>query len=220
MKESIARVDYEFTGSELIALLIESSEIKKHAPYYNRKNKRKVMQYGLYVKKDQLGYYHLVIDKTANRVNESPETCFLNQVEAKKVVAKLIERHWLCQKLCGMYDTDGACFHYEIRQCNGACIGKEPADIYNKRVMKALSSFYYRQKNMLIIDKGRNQEERSVVKLENGRYIGFGFLNTDESYLHLDNIMDCVKIYEDNRDVHQIIRTYLSRNNVEKVIRY
>jgi DNA polymerase-3 subunit epsilon len=220
LKESIASIDFELTGSELIALLVESSEIKKHAPRYNRAQKRKTMQYGLYAQKDDKGYYRLAIDRTANRINQSPETCFQNKTEAKSVLARMIERHWLCQKLCGLYDTDGTCFHYEIRQCNGACIGKEPADVYNKRVMKALSAFYYQQKNMLIIDKGREAGERSVVQLENGKYIGFGFLNTEDSYLHLEDIMDCVKIYEDNRDVQQIIRTYLNRNEVEKIIRY
>jgi DNA polymerase-3 subunit epsilon len=59
-----------------------------------------------------------------------------------------------------------------------------------------------------------------VIQLENGKYIGFGFLDTTESYLQLDDIRDCVRIYEDNRDVQQIIRTYLSKNEVEKVIRY
>jgi DNA polymerase III subunit epsilon len=220
MKESIVRVDFELTGSELIALLIESSEIKKHIPRYNRAQKRKSLQYGLYSNKDEKGYYHLKLDKTANRINESPETCFQNLTEAKRVMSKLIERHWLCQKLCGMYNTEGACFHYEIRQCNGACIGKESADIYNKRVIKALSEFYYQHKNMLIIDKGRNNDERSVVQLEHGKYIGFGFLNTDESYLQIEDIMNCVKIYEDNRDVQQIIRSYLHRNDVEKLIHY
>ena len=132
----------------------------------------------------------------------------------------MIERHWLCQKLCGMYHTEGACFHYEIRQCNGACIGKEASEIYNKRVMKALSTFYYQHNNLLIIDKGRKPEERSVVQLENGKYIGFGFLNTGETYLQLEDIADCIKIYEDNRDVQQIVRTYMQKNEVEKVIRY
>jgi DNA polymerase-3 subunit epsilon len=220
LKESIAGIDYELTGSELIALLVESSEIKKHGPRYNRAQKRKAMQYGLYSQKDQKGYYRLVIDKTANRLNQSPETCFQNKTEARSTLARLIERHWLCQKLCGMYDTEGACFHYEIRQCNGACIGKEPADVYNRRVMKALSSFYHQQKNILIIDKGREDKERSVVQLENGKYIGFGFLNTENSYLQLDDILDSIRIYEDNRDVQQIIRTYLNRHEVEKIIRY
>ncbi len=220
MKESIAGIDYELTGSELIALLVESSEIKKHGPRFNRAQKRRIMHYGLYARKDSRGYYRLELDKTANRINQNPETCFQNKSEGINVLARMIERHWLCQKLCGMYDTDGACFHYEIRQCNGACIGKEPAEIYNKRVMKALSAFYYHQKNMLIIDKGRRETERSVVQVENGKYIGFGFLSTDANYLHLDDIRDCIRIYEDNRDVHQIIRSYLGRNEVEKIIRY
>jgi DNA polymerase-3 subunit epsilon len=220
LRESIAAIDFELTGSELIALLVESSEIKKHAPRFNRAQKRKSMQYGLYAEKDQKGYFRLVIDKTGNRLNRSPETCFQNKTEARETLSRLIERYWLCQKLCGMYDTDGACFHYEIRQCNGACIGKEAADVYNRRVMKALSTFYHQQRNILIIDKGREESERSVVQLENGKYIGFGFLNTENSYLQLDDILDSIRMYEDNRDVQQIIRTYLNRHEVEKIIRY
>ena len=73
---------------------------------------------------------------------------------------------------------------------------------------------------MLIIDKGRENHERSVVQLENGKYIGFGFINTEESYLQLDDIRDCVRMYEDNRDIQQIIRTYLNSHEVEKIIRY
>jgi DNA polymerase-3 subunit epsilon len=220
MKESIAGIDFELTGSELIALLVESSEIKKHAPRYNRAQKRKTMHYGLYSQKDDHGYYRLMVDRTAHRINEVPETCFQNKAEARSILTKMIERHWLCQKLCGLYDTDGSCFHYEIRQCNGACIGKESPDIYNQRVMKALSAFYHKHKNLLIIDRGREENERSVVQLENGKYIGFGFLNTDESYLQLEDIVNCIKIYEDNRDIQQIIKTYLNRHDVEKVIRY
>ncbi|KPK82513.1 MAG: hypothetical protein AMS27_14490 [Bacteroides sp. SM23_62_1] len=220
LKENIAFIDLEITGSELVALLIESSEIKKHAPRFNRALKRKVMHYGLYSFKDENGYMNLRIDKTINRINDKPHTCYQNLTEAKESLSRLAERHWLCQKLCGLYDTDGACFHYEIRQCNGACTGKESPGIYNNRVSKALSTFYYENKNLLIIDQGRNQSERSVVRIENGKYIGFGYLNIEESYVHMDTFLDCIKIYEDNRDIHQIIRTYLNNNEVEKIIRY
>jgi DNA polymerase-3 subunit epsilon len=220
LKENIASVEYELTGSELVALLIESGEIKKHAPYYNRAQKRKVMQYGLFSFKDDRGYLNLKIDRTALRLNETPYTCYLNQAEAKTSVSRLTERFWLCQKLCGLYETEGACFHHEIRQCNGACIGKESPAIYNNRITKALSTFYYDNKNFLIIDKGRNQSERSIIQVENGKYIGFGYLDTEESYVHLDSLLGCVKIYEDNRDIHQIIRAYLNHNDVEKIIKY
>jgi DNA polymerase III subunit epsilon len=220
LKENIASIECEVTGSELIALLIESSEIKKHSPYYNRAQKRKVMQYGLFSFKDDKGYLNLKIDRTASRINDTPYTCFTNQSEARTILSGLAERYWLCQKLCGLYETEGACFHHEIRQCNGACIGKESPAVYNNRVTKALSTFYYENKNFLIIDKGRNHSERSIVQVENGKYVGFGYLNTEESYVHLDSLIDCIKLYEDNRDIHQIIRSYLNHNEVEKIIKY
>lgn len=220
LKESITAIDYEVTGSELVALLIESGEIKKHTPSFNRAQKRKVMQYGLYSFKDPRGYINLRIDRTAYRTNETPYTCFQNLADAKASLSKLAERHWLCQKLCGLYETDGACFHYEIRQCNGACIGKESPGIYNNRVTRAINTFYYDHKNLLIIDRGRNETERSVIRIENGKYIGFGYLNIEDSYLHIDSLLDCIKIFEDNKDIHQIIKTYLNHNYVEKIIRY
>lgn len=220
LKENIASIECEVTGSELVALLIESSEIKKHSPYYNRAQKRKVMQYGLFSIKDDNGYLNLKIDRTASRINDTPYTCFTNQAEARTILSRLAEKYWLCQKLCGLYETEGACFHYEIRQCNGACIGKESPAVYNNRVTKALSTFYYENKNFLIIDKGRNHSERSIIQVENGKYLGFGYLNTEESYVHLDSLLDCIKIYEDNRDIHQIIRSYLNHNEVEKIIKY
>jgi len=48
MKSAIADVKYEITGSELVALLLESSEIKKHQPLYNRAQSRTFFNYGLY----------------------------------------------------------------------------------------------------------------------------------------------------------------------------
>ena len=217
---NIAAIDYELTGSELIALLVESGEIKKHMPRYNRAQRRINLHYGLFSWKDSRGYLNLSIDQTANHINDTPVTCFSNLSEGRALLSSLIERYWLCQKLCGLYQTEGACFHYGIRQCNGACIGKEPAGIYNNRVIKALSSYYYENRNFLIIDRGRTPGERSVVQVENGKYMGFGFVDIEESYVHLDNIRDCIKIFEDNKDIQQIIRSYLNRTEVEKIIRY
>jgi excinuclease UvrABC nuclease subunit len=40
MKQNIADVDFRLCGSELIALLLESDEIKKHQPVFNRSQRR------------------------------------------------------------------------------------------------------------------------------------------------------------------------------------
>jgi DNA polymerase-3 subunit epsilon len=132
----------------------------------------------------------------------------------------MVEKYGLCQKLCGLYPTDGNCFHYEIGACKGACIGKEPPGLYNLRARKVISGYDFGIHNLLIIDTGRNLEEKSVIKIENGKYIGFGyftaaFADNDQAIIH-----ECIHSYPDNREVQQIIKQYLRNNKVDGVIVY
>jgi len=63
MKNAITRVEYKITGSELAALLLESSEIKKHQPVFNRAQRRTYFNYGLYSFIDDEGYINLKLMK-------------------------------------------------------------------------------------------------------------------------------------------------------------
>ena len=80
----------------------------------------------------------------------------------------------LCQKYCALYKSTGACFHYEIKECNGACIKEESVEDYNLRVNQAIKSMAYRFQNFLVVDKGRELNERSIIHVCNGSYQGFG----------------------------------------------
>ncbi len=219
LRERIAGISFELTGSELIALLKESKEIKEHKPRFNRAQRRNTSVWGLYSFKDKSGYLNLKIDKTINH-NEAAITCFNNMKEAKGILGKIVEKNWLCQKLCGLYQTNGACFHYDIRQCNGACIGKESVKEYNKRVNDMISQHLPDTDNILIIDCGRTSEERSVVSVESGVYKGFGYIDINESYLQIEDLKACISSCGDNRDTRQIIRSWLRKNKVEKIINY
>jgi len=219
MCEKIADISYELTGSELVALLKESHEIKTHLPFYNRKQRTSSYPLGLYQSKDKHGYIELRIRKIGDD-NKAPLTCFENKQEAIEYLTSMVQKHWLCQKLCGLYDTEGACFHYDIRQCNGACVQKEPVKTYNDRVEKLISGLGYDNENLLIIDTGRSATERSVICIENGIYKGFGYLDITESYLGISDMKECIKPAADNRDIRQIINNWLHKNKVEKVIRF
>ena len=56
MRDIIADIDWETTGSELIALLKESSEIKLNKPVYNRAQRRTSFQWGIFSFIDHNGY--------------------------------------------------------------------------------------------------------------------------------------------------------------------
>jgi DNA polymerase-3 subunit epsilon len=132
--------------------------------------------------------------------------------EGKEHVTTLTERFELCQKLTGLYETSGACFHYQIHQCKGACIGEEPAEQYNVRVQKALENYHFEKQNFFVIDEGRTEEEKSVVKIEGGKYIGFGFVTDIAS--GMDEMHDCIRPMKDNREVRQIINSFLKKKKI------
>ena len=213
MKNAIARVDYTITGSELVALLLESSEIKKHQPVFNRAQRRTYINYGLYSFIDDEGYINLKLMKIIDELN--PIYTYSSMHEGKEHITNLTERYELCQKLTGLYDTAGACFHYQIHQCKGACIGKEPPEIYNERVRQALENYHFEKQNFFAIDKGRSEDEKSVVKVEGGKYRGFGFVQKNSA--DLKALHDSIDYFTDNREVRQIINSFLKKNSIEVV---
>ena len=168
-------VTYEATGSELVALLKESEEIKRNKPIYNRALRRTIFTHALYSFVDEKNYINFKIDKVDGR--KKPITTFSNRDSAKSFVLKAIEDYQLCQKLTGIYKTKSSCFKYDIKECKGACIGKESFEDYNKRAEDLIKKNSYKNKNMVIIDKGRDIDERSAIYIENGVFKGIGFFN-------------------------------------------
>ncbi len=218
MRNSIRDVTFELTGSELIALLLESDEIKKHLPVYNRALRHSLFNYGIFRSVNEDGYITLKAGKITR--NAQPIITSHSVEEAKEILERKIVKYQLCQKLCGIYDIDYACFQFSINQCNGACIGKEKPEAYNKRVMKAIASLDYIHRNFLIVGTGRNEEERSVVSIENGKYLGFGFFNPDYVDPSAETLKEVISSRQDNRDAHRIIHRHLLQNKQDSILTY
>jgi DNA polymerase-3 subunit epsilon len=218
MRNSIRDVSFEVTGNELIALLLESDEIKKFLPVYNRSQRHSLFNYGIFQSANEDGYLTLKAGKIMK--GATPVITSHSLEEAKEILEKKINQYHLCQKLSGLYEIAYACFHYSINQCNGACIGKEAPEEYNKRVIKAIESLDYQHRNFLIVGSGRNEEERSVVSVENGKYLGFGFFNPDYVTPEVETLKEVVSSKQDNRDVHRIIRRHLVNNKQDRILTY
>ena len=215
MRALIADIDFELTGSELVAFLKESDIIKSEKPLYNRTQRCTIFQFGIFSFFDKNGYHCLQIEKLTNQKN--PVLVFDTLASARKSLSDLVNKHTLCMKLCGLYETKGACFNYSVRLCNGACIGFESPGIYNKRVDEMLSGFRFHEQNFFIIDTGRSKNERSVIKIENNAYKGFGYIDISEN-ISLESLHESINSFPDNHDIQQIIRAYLKKNKVEKII--
>ena len=218
LREKTASVTYELTGSDLVASLLESSEIKKHKPVFNRSLRRSLFQYGLFSYTGNDGYIHLVLE--AIKGDKLPLTSYGSRKEGVNHLQRIVDEYNLCQKMCGLYSTTGGCFDHHMGICKGACVGAESTESYNDRAIDAISKYTYRNKNFFIVDDGRFAHECSVVKVENGRYVGFGYVELDNIQDNSGILHDVIKPFEDNRDAHVIIRGYLRKNQFEKMIVY
>ncbi len=209
-------VTYEATGSELVALLKESAEIKRNKPIYNRALRRNIFTHALYSFVDDHGYINLKIDKT--HANDEAITTFSNMQSAKSFMFRALEHYSLCQKLTGLYPTKSNCFNYTIKSCNGACINEESPEDYNKRVKELIAKNSYDNKNMIIIDQGRDIDEKSVIYIQNGVYRGLGFFDLNHQINTLEVLESIITPMENNRDTQHIIQSYLRRNKRVKVL--
>jgi DNA polymerase-3 subunit epsilon len=217
MRLNIADINYEITGSELISLLKESHEIKQFKPVYNRLQRRSSSHHGLFTYYDNDGYIRFLISPNSIR-EEVPLCSFPNLKAGKSYLQELVDSYNLCQKLCGLYHTTGACFHYEITECYGACIRKEPPDTYNTRANKVIELHKYKYNNSLIIDKGRTEDEMGIVMIENGKYKGYGYIYKDYNSEGIEGLKSCVHHYPDNHDVQQILKSHIRNQTYLKII--
>jgi DNA polymerase-3 subunit epsilon len=218
MRDLIADIDWEITGSELIALLRESFEIKDNKPLYNRAQRRSGFQWGIFSFTDNKGYLNFKYGLINSE--ENPLSVFSSKERAKTKLAALAEKFDLCQKLTGLYETNGPCFHYHVGICKGACCGKETPDKYNERAARAAEEFVFTRRNFFIIDKGRDEDERSAVKIINGKYAGYGYFNINDMGFGLSAVHECIKPSPDNNDIQVILKYYLKINRVEKIIEF
>jgi DNA polymerase-3 subunit epsilon len=218
IQREVFAVTYEETGNELIALLKECEEIKINKPIYNRSQRKSIFQFALYAEKDTNGYLALAVQKADGRKKEI--TSFTSIQEGKNILHKITAEHHLCQKINGLYDTQNGCFQLKIKECNGACLGEESPKEYNLRVEEFINETKFDNNDMVIIDRGRNINERSAVLIENGIYKGYCFFDLNYQVNNIEILKNLIIPMQNNRDTRTIIQSYLRRHRVIRIIKF
>ena|GEM_PF-2709 len=208
--ESVYDLNFTECGHELMALMTENELIKKHYPRFNRLNKDFRLNFGIYEFEDQRGFRRLLAGQSGKW--SKPLRVFRGRDEAVQLLLKISMENGLCLRLNGLTKAEQNC-HYLA--ASGAiclaCAGEEP-EIYNRQVEKVLEQ-YFRMGKVLLITKGRRKEEHGVVYLENGKILGYGFL--EKSVLqsgHEAEIRQLLLPYYDTQDAQSILRPWLEQS--------
>lgn len=221
LQRHVHDVSYELTGSELVALLLESHEIKRLRPPVNRAQRVRKFPYIIHTYEDEAGYicFEAAQVTAAARKQLQVISEYPKLAHARNHLGRVRERFELCARLCRLQPGGaGACFNYHIKQCHGACAGLEEAEVYNERASKArevLTTVF--EEDFLLLDEGRSPGERSVVLVEGGSYRGFGYLEEEVIGGGEQVLRDCIKPYPGNPETTRLIQRYMAKQQVKKI---
>lgn len=221
MQQVIHDISYELTGSELIALLLEATEIKRLSPRFNSALRNRNMNWCIHKYINEAGYICFALAKTNAKSAKDFNIVsrFHRSAIAKSTLRSLVRQFELCGCLSGVESFGVSCFQYQIGKCLGANMGREEVESYNERAELAILAFdRLFEEDMLILSKGRTPEEQSVVWVEDGQFVGFGYADK-EAVRSVEDLKASVKSYTHHSDYLDIIYGFLRKGKDVKIVK-
>lgn len=221
LQEQVYDISFELMGSELLALLHESFEIKRLLPGINRAQRTRRFPYMVHSYFNAEGYLCFGVAETTVNARKKKDILaeFPKVSSAKGRLSSARERFGLCEKLLGLSPNTGPCFHFHLQQCTGACVNKESPEVYNERALQA-KEYMCRifDHNFFILDQGREEEEAAVILVENGHLQGYGYIERGEA-ADTEALRNVLKPVTGNAETNRIIARFLSENPKVQVIK-
>ena len=202
-----ANIDFELSGSELIALLMEDAAIKQHYPEYNVVSKRTPKAYAIFNYEDRQGLKHLAYN-TLKATPNSIQT-FSSITDCRQYLEKMCAQFELCPKFCHLQDGVVQCSHYKITTCKGVCANQESVTDYNLRVTSAIDYINNNKENVVLKQKGRHNQEEAFVLIKDNIYLGYGFIDKSEQINNPEDLETFLIPQKENLDIWKILRSVL-----------
>ncbi len=196
-------ISFEICATELMALLLECTEIKKLWPTYNRALKRFEPKYGLYQYEARSGYKYLAVGKLSKF-----QTCieYFNSIHAGINMLLSLKQQ----------------FEIDYRFCKYGVVLEEnfpKTDLtalpevlnHNEKIENAIDFLLSNRLSFAIIDKGRSTDERSCIWVENGHFYGMGYITSDVGFTDPAEIRDYVTPYKSDQYIMHLIHLYAEK---------
>ncbi len=190
---NIHAISFKECPTELTASVFESVEIKRLWPVYNVSQKNIEMQYGIYFFEDARGYFRLAIDK--KRKYSQPVATFNLFADAHRMLWKLVKDFALHAGLCFLDQTENDLF--------------EDAFYYNKKVSDAI--LWLQQQKETFVIKEVEKNTASYILVEQGKFYGMGFWQTDVSDLSIETIKQKLTPYPENEIIRSMLYSYAAK---------
>ena len=210
----VKSINAEYSGTDILAQLIESANIKALKPVFNTQQIKDPAPFVINKGKTAKGIHKLQITRKETKDN-MPEKYF-NRLSVKGSLEKFCSEYNLCRKHCGLENVKGPCSKSTVHHEICVCAGTEALHSYNKRFDIAFYNFKNRKDRKIYKLKGRHKDEAAFIYLVNSIYEGYGFIDNSEPISNVNDILGHlipqINNYDTSRIVSVLDKTMKSEN--------
>ena len=203
---TICKVSYKECATELEAIVLESTEIKRLWPKYNYSQKQPAQKFALYMFEDNRGYIRLAIDKKKKNI---PQLYSFNLLhEGLVMLNKMVEEFGLHKKLCFIDKTPFTENDYA---------SLESSLTYNEKIKKAVKALEAQLPTFAVMDNGLKNEEKLCLLIERGSFWGMGYLPSSMQVTCCADLKNILVPYADNDTIRNSIYSFVEQNPAKRI---
>lgn len=206
--QQVHSIDYELTGSELIAKLVALEKEQERNAFAGKATRETQPAFGIFITEDAEGVKQLKVLPLAAGSGESALR-FATKNAAMRVL----------QKITGDNNIYG---HYamlkRLKEKQGDT--EKLKKLLNEKIENAVKRYLFRSTNFFIIGEGIHPDESSVVWVENNEYKGMGFFYKEVLEPTVENLKTIIKPAKHSTEAQKIIRQYLKKTKTQGIMIY
>jgi DNA polymerase-3 subunit epsilon len=197
----INRISYQECATELMAHILESVEIRKLWPVYNRSQRGYLAKFGLYIYEDREGFLRLTIEK--NKTIHKPIFTFNTLHEGHRHIQELIREFELCPRLCNLVKNIDCKDLPDTDLCKGHC--NEDTHQYNEKVTTAVQWMETHLPTFAYLDKGNNEQNKSCIFVRKGNVYGMGYVQDVTATDSIEWLQEQLEPLQDNDFIRNLV---------------
>jgi DNA polymerase-3 subunit epsilon len=200
---AVSRVSFKECGNELMMSVLESIEIKRLWPAFNRSQKKFENRFGICSYVDMKGITRLGIAKKKKQIQM--HATFPLLIDGTRMLNKLARTHKLCPKMCFLQDESATCLGLEESFCEGICQHTENTSAYNKKVAAAIKELINHSPTIAVFGAGRTPNESSCVMIGKNDFLATGFISAAMSELDKNDLITMLEPSASNEYIRSLV---------------
>ncbi len=212
IRQSTHTLDFVETGNELAALIRESIEIRSLNPLYNKTQRNANYPYVIVLNEtEELPTFKIIKSKEATPVQKKLKFFTHKKLGEIYISSKINQLALRCSEIDEEHNYDQSLLN--------VCLGLEnPKD---EMIVSAYKDIFYEfisgislwfDEDFLLIEQGRNNEEKCVFLINNGQFYGYEYIDESIQLNDKESLKEFISPVLYHPEMDLIIHHYVRKN--------